>query len=102
MCALPRHYLTPEEYLALERQATTKSEYLGGEVYAMGGATYAHTTIIIQHARIAGPPAQARIIFTTQQRSADQRACDKLLRLSRHCRPSAGNHSLRIASEIPC
>ena len=45
MCAIPRHYLTPEEYLALERQAETKSEYLRGEVFAMAGASYAHTTI---------------------------------------------------------
>ncbi len=45
MCALPRHYLTPEEYLALERQAPTKSEYLRGEVFAMAGASFAHTTI---------------------------------------------------------
>ncbi len=45
MCALPKHYLTPEEYLALERQAETKSEYLRGEVYAMAGASFVHTTI---------------------------------------------------------
>jgi Uma2 family endonuclease len=45
MCALARSCLTPEEYLAIERQATTKSEYLRGEVYAMAGASYAHTTI---------------------------------------------------------
>jgi Uma2 family endonuclease len=45
MCALPRHYLTPEEYLALERQAQTKSEYLRGAVYAMAGASFAHTMI---------------------------------------------------------
>ena len=45
MCAIPRHYLTPEEYLALERQAPTKSEYLHGEVYAMAGASFAHNMI---------------------------------------------------------
>ena len=45
MCAIPRHYLTPEEYLALERQAETKSEYLRGEVFAMAGASFAHNMI---------------------------------------------------------
>ena len=45
MCALPRHNLTPEEYLALERQAPTKSEYLRGEVFAMAGASFAHNMI---------------------------------------------------------
>jgi len=45
MCALPRHYLTPEEYLEMERQAETKSEYLHGEVYAMAGASPRHTLI---------------------------------------------------------
>ena len=45
MCALPRYFLTPEEYLTLERQAETKSEYYRGEVFAMTGASFAHTTI---------------------------------------------------------
>jgi Uma2 family endonuclease len=45
MCALPRHYLTPEEYLQMERQAPTKSEYLRGEVFAMAGASFAHNMI---------------------------------------------------------
>ena len=38
-------YLTPEEYLAMERQAETKSEYFNGEVYAMAGASLAHIQI---------------------------------------------------------
>ena len=36
---------TPEEYLALERKATLKSEYLNGEILAMSGASLAHTRI---------------------------------------------------------
>ena len=37
--------LTPEEYIALERKATLKSEYLNGEILAMSGASLAHTRI---------------------------------------------------------
>ena len=36
---------TPEEYLALERKATFKNEYLNGEILAMSGASLAHTLI---------------------------------------------------------
>ena len=45
MCASPKHYLTPEEYLALEREAQTKSEYYRCEAFAMTGASFAHTMI---------------------------------------------------------
>ena len=37
--------LTPEEYLALERKATLKSEYINSEILAMSGASLAHTRI---------------------------------------------------------
>ena len=30
-------YLTPEAYLELERKATTKNEYVDGEIILMGG-----------------------------------------------------------------
>ena len=43
-----RTYLTPEEYIALERKATLKSEYLSGEIVAMSGAsldTHNHITM---------------------------------------------------------
>jgi len=45
--ALPqvKPYLTPEEYLRLERQAKTKSQYWEGEVYAMAGVSRIHNTI---------------------------------------------------------
>ena len=39
-------YLTPEEYLAWERKADTKHEYLRGEIIAMSGASYAHSLIV--------------------------------------------------------
>jgi Uma2 family endonuclease len=41
--ALTRY--TPEEYLALERNAEFKSEYLDGRIVAMTGATIEHATI---------------------------------------------------------
>ena len=40
-----RTYLTPEEYIAVERKATLKSEYLSGEIVAMSGASNAHNLI---------------------------------------------------------
>ncbi len=36
---------TPEEYLALERKATFKNEYLNEEILAISGASLAHTRI---------------------------------------------------------
>ena len=42
-----RTYLTPEEYIALERKATLKSEYLSGEIVAMSGASVAHNLITV-------------------------------------------------------
>ena len=37
---------TPEEYLALERQAEYKSEYYAGEIFAMAGASRWHNLIV--------------------------------------------------------
>jgi len=37
---------TPEEYLALERQAQCKSEYYAGEIFAMAGASRWHNLIV--------------------------------------------------------
>jgi len=38
-------YISPEEYLRRERQAEYKSEYLNGEIFAMGGASEVHNLI---------------------------------------------------------
>jgi Uma2 family endonuclease len=45
MSAAPKPLLTPQQYLARERQAETKSEYLRGEVFAMSGASREHNLI---------------------------------------------------------
>ncbi len=45
MSAVPKPYLTPQQYLARERRAETKSEYLRGEVFAMSGASRKHNLV---------------------------------------------------------
>lgn len=39
-------YLTPAEYLAMERQSETKSDYWDGEVYALAGTSRNHNLIV--------------------------------------------------------
>lgn len=45
MSTLAKHKYTPEEYLELERAAERKSEFLNGEIFAMGGASARHALI---------------------------------------------------------
>jgi Uma2 family endonuclease len=45
MASNPKNVFTPEEYLALERKAEYKSEYLDGEIFAMAGASEEHNLI---------------------------------------------------------
>ena len=45
MSSLPSYYLSPEEYLAIERSAELKSEYLDGIMYAMAGGSERHNLI---------------------------------------------------------
>jgi Uma2 family endonuclease len=54
MTAVPKlpPRLTPDEYLAIERKAEFKSEYLNGEMFAMAGASFAHTRIKDNLARL--------------------------------------------------
>lgn len=46
MASVPNYYLSPEEYLALERKAEFKSEYMDGVVYAFAGASPRHNLIV--------------------------------------------------------
>lgn len=47
-------FITAADYLALERQAETKSEYLNGCIYAMSGASRSHNRITFNLARRIG------------------------------------------------
>ncbi|HKP85547.1 MAG TPA: Uma2 family endonuclease [Blastocatellia bacterium] len=47
MASQPKPRYTPEEYLAMEREAEFKSEYLDGEIIAMVGASEPHNLIVV-------------------------------------------------------
>jgi Uma2 family endonuclease len=46
MATNPKTYLTPEQYLEIERKAEFKSEYYQGEMFAMGGARWTHNRLV--------------------------------------------------------
>jgi len=54
MSTAPPQWLSPQEYLARERRAEIRSEYLRGEAFAKAGASYEHTLIKDNLAREAG------------------------------------------------
>lgn len=45
MSLQPRHRYSVDEYLELERASEEKHEFIDGEVFAMGGASFSHTVI---------------------------------------------------------
>ncbi|HXM69953.1 MAG TPA: Uma2 family endonuclease [Thermoanaerobaculia bacterium] len=55
-----KHYVTPEEYLALERAAERKSEYLDGELVGMTGASRRHSLIAANVIREIGQQLKGR------------------------------------------
>src|SRR5689334_17058517 len=48
----PGRRYTPEEYLAYERQAPYKNEYIAGQIVAVSGTTHVHHRIAMNVARI--------------------------------------------------
>ena len=55
MSALPQaKFITPEEYLALERAASERSEYYDGEMFLMAGASRKHNIISSNVTRLLG------------------------------------------------
>lgn len=64
MSSQPTTYLTPEEYLALERKAEFKSEYVDGEIVAMTGASRKHNLVVFNitgelRQQLRGRPCEA-------------------------------------------
>lgn len=45
--ALRKPWISPEDYLAAERTATVRHEYVDGEVFAMGGGSLRHNEITL-------------------------------------------------------
>jgi len=48
MSTLAKSFITPEQYLEIERKAEVKSEYYNGEMFAMSGASRQHGRISFQ------------------------------------------------------
>jgi Uma2 family endonuclease len=46
MATQPKSFITPEQYLEIERKAEFKSEYLDGEMFAMAGARENHNLLV--------------------------------------------------------
>lgn len=76
MATIAAPYITPEEYLEREREAETKSEYLRGEVFAMGGGTLRHARIITSLVRRLGDKLSQRPcdVYSTDVRLAISQA----------------------------
>ena len=63
MSVQPKTGYTLEQYLELERSTRVKHEYFRGEVFAMGGASFAHTVIAgnvvsTLHGQLRGKPCR--------------------------------------------
>jgi len=50
MATAPVPRITEEEYLRLERAAVTKSEFVGGEIFAMSGGSLKHSMLAMKWA----------------------------------------------------
>jgi Uma2 family endonuclease len=66
MPSLAQPQSTPDHYLALERQATHRSEYINGHIFAMAGASRQHNLIAGNvfgelRAQLRGRPCEAYI-----------------------------------------
>ncbi|HET7230544.1 MAG TPA: Uma2 family endonuclease [Longimicrobium sp.] len=60
MVPLAQPVYTADEYLRLERAAGHRSEFVNGRIYAMTGASFAHSTILFNLAREIGAQIRGR------------------------------------------
>jgi Uma2 family endonuclease len=60
MATHPKTFLTPEQYLEIERKAEFRSEYFQGEMFAMGGGREGHNLIVLNLAAELGQQLRRR------------------------------------------
>jgi Uma2 family endonuclease len=60
MSTQPKAFLTPEQYLEIERKAERKSEYYKGEMFAMSGVRWAHARLSANLMLLLGPQLRAK------------------------------------------
>lgn len=60
MSTQPKTFLTPEQYLEIERKAERKSEYYNGEMFLMAGAKEAHNLLVANLVRDLGQQFRSR------------------------------------------
>src|SRR5258705_5268741 len=70
MSTRPNTFLTPEQYLEIERKAEFKSEYFGGEMFAMSSASRDHNVLSVNLIAILHPQLRKRgcDLFTNDMR----------------------------------
>jgi Uma2 family endonuclease len=68
--AQPKPFLSPEEYLAIERESETRSEYFDGEMFAMSGGSRQHNLIVTNLIRELSTQLKRRPceVYTNDQR----------------------------------
>ena len=93
------HLFTIDEYLALERTAEERHEYLDGCVYAMAGESLDHGRICVNLTRrlaeqLAGSPCE---VFSKDSRSAVGRHHER----ARGCR-ACSRIPISAWSAVPC
>jgi Uma2 family endonuclease len=60
MSTQPKNFLTPAEYLAIERDAELRSEYWNGEMFALAGAPEPHNDICRNVSGLLWPQLRSR------------------------------------------
>jgi Uma2 family endonuclease len=70
MSTQPKNFITPEQYLEIERKAEYKSEFLNGEMFAMAVGSSPHNIICWNILRDLGDQLRKRpcIAYTSDQR----------------------------------
>src|ERR1022692_2285465 len=77
-------FLTPEQYLEIERKAEYKSEYYNGEMFAMVGARSPHNLITTNVDQRAQPAASSASLSGVFERSACIGGANWIVYVSRH------------------